>query len=327
MLNRRNFVSGSAASLALTLSPQVLGQPAGKTVRIVVPYPAGGGTDVTARLLADKLRARYAPVIIVDNRVGGGGRVGVDSVKNADADGSLMLFTPDFPLTVYPHIYKRMSYELRDFAPVASCGVASMAIAAGPGLPASVKTIADFVPWCKANPKLAAYASPSAGSTAHFAGVMFSRAAGLDLLHVPYKGGALAVQDLIGSQVPVGFIPLGEILPHLGAGKIRLLATTGPTRSRFTPDVQTLVESGYKNVVVQSWVGMFVPAATPANIITRLNAELVQALKAPDVQNTLARFGFEYAVATPSAAFASLVKADLDRWGTVVKASGFTADD
>lgn len=327
LIDRRHFVAGTAAALAVAGAPRVWSQPAGKAVRLVVPFPAAGGTDVAARLLADLLRTRYAPTIIVENRVGGGGRIGIDSVKNADADGSVLLFTPDFPLTLYPHIYRKISYGPRDFAPVAPCGMASMAIAAGPGLPAGVKTVAELVQWCKANPKLAAYASPSAGSTAHFAGMLFGRATGLDLLHVAYKGGQLAMQDLLGGQVPFGVIPLGEILPHLGAGRVRVLATTGPTRSRFTPDVPSLVEAGYKDVVVQSWVGMFVPAATPPGVVTRLNGHLVEILKLPQVQEALARFGFESAEGAPPAVFAARVNADFAQWAGVVRASGFSAED
>jgi tripartite-type tricarboxylate transporter receptor subunit TctC len=327
MLTRRHFLNGTCAGIATMLTARAVAQPAGKVVRVVVPLPAGGATDVIARLLADALRSRYAPTIIVENRVGAGGRIGVESVRNGDADGSLMLFTPDFPITLYPHLYKKMPYEPRDFAPVALCAVTSMAIAAGPALPEPVRTIGDFVQWCKANPKSAAYASPATGSTPHFAGMMLSRASALELLHVPYKGGAQAVQDLMGGQVPVAIIPLGEILQHVKAGKLRVLATTGPTRSRFLPEIPTLVDAGYNDLVVQSWIGMLAPAATPANVVAKLNGDLMEALKDTKVTETLARFGFEVSPLAPAAHFSRVVSGDLDRWAAVTKATGFTAEE
>jgi tripartite-type tricarboxylate transporter receptor subunit TctC len=327
MVHRRAVIAGSAAAFSLACLSSSWSQPVGKAVRLVVPFPAGGGTDAIARLIAERLRSRYAPTIIVDNRVGGGGRIGVESIKNAAPDGSLILFTPDFPLTLYPHTYKSLPYAARDFAPVAPCGVVSMAIAAGPGLPTSVKTILDFVQWCKSNPKSASYGSPSAGSTAHFAGMMLGRAAGVELLHVPYKGGAPAVQDLVGGQIPAAVIPVGEILQYLSAGKIRVLATTGPSRSRFTPDVPSLVESGFKDLVVQSWIGVLAPAATPQSIVNKLNLDINEVLKGSDVQEVLARFGFEPVPAAPTATFSTMIREDSLRWSGVVKASGFTAED
>jgi len=327
MLIRRRFLAGSAAGFALGTASHLRAQPASKAVKIVVPFPAGGGTDVAARLLADKLRGRYAPTIIVDNRVGGGGQVGVASLKSGDADGSLMLFTPDFPLTLYPHLYKKLPYAPADVTPVTLCGAASMVIAAGPGLPASVKTLPEFIQWCKANPKQASYASAPAGSTAHFAGAMLARAAGIELQHVGYRGGALAVQDVVGGQAPVCLVPVGEILPFLSMGRLRVLASTGPARSRFTPEVPTLAELGYKDVVVQSWVGMFVPAGTPEATIERLHGELTQALKTEELQKALTTFGFESIPSISPAAFRALVASDLDRWGRVVKATGFTMEE
>lgn len=326
-LNRRQLVSMTAAGIAAAVSPSLFAQPAGKTVRLVVPIPAGGSTDALARLLADKLRSRYAPTIIVDNRVGAGGRIGVEAVKNGDADGTTLLFTPDFPITLFPSIYKKMPYELKDLAPVASCGVTSMALAAGPGLPERIKTLAEFVQWAKANPKLASYATPPAGSTPHFAGMMLAKASGAELLNVAYKGGAPAVQDLLGGQVPVAVNPVGEILQHVKAGKLRVLATTGASRSRFLPDVPTMVESGYKDVVVQSWLGMFAPAATPAATVNKLNAALMEVLQDPEVAEAFGRIGFEVAPLASAASFTAMAQADVQKWAGVVKSTGFTAEE
>ena len=326
MFNRRHVVSLTAAGVAASLSSSLFAQPAGKPVRLVVPLPAGGATDALARLLADKLRTRYAPAIIVDNRVGAGGRIGVEIAKNGNTDGTTLLFTPDFPITLFPSIYKKMPYALRDLAPVANCGVTSLALSAGPGLPERIRTLPEFVQWAKAN-KMTSYASPAAGSTPHFAGMMLAKAAGIELLHVAYKGGAPAVQDLLGGQIPVAVNPVGEILQHVKAGKLRVLATTGPTRSRFLPEVPTMVESGYKDVVVQSWLGMFAPAATPPATVAKLNAALMEVLRDPEVAEAFGRIGFDVAPMASPAAFTALARADVEKWAGVVKATGFTAEE
>jgi len=328
MQTRRHFFLHSAVT-ATAVAPWTLAtaQTSVRPVRIIVPLPAGGSTDALARLLADKLRGRYASSVLVDNRAGAGGRLGVEVAKNGEADGSTLLFTPDFPFTLFPSIYRKLPYENKDFVPVASCGVTDMALAAGPGLPDSVRTVADFIAWAKANPKAASYASPAAGSTPHFAGMMFARSAGLDLLHVAYKGGAPAIQDLLGGQIPVSVNPVGEVLQHVKGGRLRVLATTGPTRSRFLPDVPTLVESGYGDLVVQSWLGMFAPAATPAATVERLNVALVELTQDPDVVQAFARIGFSPAVQMSAAQFALQVRRDSERWASVVKTTGFTAED
>lgn len=328
MADRRRFLAATAAGLtAVGIAPRAFAQAAGKPVRVIVPFPAGGGTDVLARLVAEKLRGSYAPSVIVENRPGAAGRIAVDYVKAGDADGSLMLFTPDFLMTVYPHSYRKLSYDpLRDFVPLAVVGKSQLALCAGPGLPDNVKTVSEFVQWCKANPAKATYATTSAGATPHFVGVMLSRAANLDITPVHYKGGAPALQDLLGGQIPVSVNPVGEILPYARAGKVRVLATTGPARSRFLPDVPNMVESGYKDIVVEAWLGFFAPAKTPPATVARLSAAIGEAVKADEVVQSFLKFGNEVAYVAP-AAFATLVREDIERWGPIVKASGFTAED
>lgn len=327
MSSRRSFLAATAGLAAAGLSPRVLAQGAGKAVRVVVPFPAGGGTDVIARLVAEKLRGSYAPSVIVENRPGAAGRIAVDYVKAGDADGSLILFVPDFLMTVYPHSYRKLSYDpMRDFVPVATVAKSALALCAGPGLPDSVKTVAEFVQWCRVNPAKATYATTSAGATPHFVGVMLARAANLDLTAVHYKGGAPALQDLLGGQVPVSVNPVGEILPFARSGKLRVLATTGAARSRFLPDAPTMAEAGYKDVVVEAWLGFLVPGKTPADTVARLSASIGEATRSDEVIQSFAKFGNDVSYVAP-AAFASLVRGDIDRWGPVVKASGFTADD
>ena len=329
MSSRRRFIATSitgAAALA-GLVPRGEAQTGTKTLRIIVGFPPGGGTDVIARLIGEKLRGSFAPAVVIENRVGASGRIAVDVVRASEADGNTLLFTPDFLMTVYPHSFKKLAYDpLRDFVPVATASRSNLAVSAGPGLPANIQTIAQYVEWARQNPKLASYATTSAGATPHFVGVMLSRAANMELTAVHYKGGAPALQDLLGGQIPISVNPVGEVLPFARSGKIRVLATTGPQRSRFLPDAPTMAESGFKDVAVEAWLGFFAPAKTPADVVARLSAAIIDAIKGADVIESFAKFGVD-ASATPPAEFAALVRADIDRWGPIVKASGFTAEE
>jgi tripartite-type tricarboxylate transporter receptor subunit TctC len=323
-VKRRSFL---AAAAALAAAPVARAQTVGNTVRIVVPFPAGGGTDVLARLIAEKLRGNYAPAVVVENRVGASGRTGVQAVKKAPADGTTLLFTPDFLMTVYPHSFRHLSYDpLRDFVPIALVARSALGLAAGPALPSSIATVKDYVEWARANSRNAFFADTSPGGTPHFVGVMLSRASGVKLTPVHYKGGAPALQDLVGGQVPVSINPLSELLPQLNGGKVRVLAVTSAERSRFLPDVPTLAESGFPSIAFSSWLGFFAPAHTPADVAKRLANGIADATAWGDTQQSLLKFAMEPAAMTP-VGFAAQLKADLERWGPIVKASGFTAED
>jgi tripartite-type tricarboxylate transporter receptor subunit TctC len=195
----------------------------------------------------------------------------------------------------------------------------------GPAVPEGVNTLAQFVQWCKANPDKASYATTAAGGTPHFVGVMLANEAGVPMTPVHYRGGAPALQDLIGGHVPASVNPISESMSSAKAGTIRILAVTGARRSSFLPEVPTMAESGY-NVVVESWLGVFVPAKTPADVVSALSAAIAEAVKSPQVIDNLAKVGNTAAFQTP-AEFAATVKADLARWAPVVKASGFVAED
>jgi tripartite-type tricarboxylate transporter receptor subunit TctC len=323
-MRRRQFI---AALAALGASSSVPGQTTGAALRIVVPFPAGGGTDVLARIIADKLRGNYAPAVIVENRAGASGRTGVEAVKSAVADGTTLLFTPDFLMTVYPHSFRKLSYDpLRDFVPIALVARSALGIAAGPALPEAVKTAGDYVAWAKANPAKAFYADTSPGGTPHFAGVMLSQASGVKLTPVHYKGGAPALQDLVGGQVPVSINPLSELLPQLRSGRLRVLAVTSPQRSKFLPDVPTLSESGFPSIAFSSWLGFFAPARTPPDVVKRLANGVADATAWGDAQQAILKLGMDPVAMTP-VGFAALLKADLERWGPVVRSSGLTAED
>jgi tripartite-type tricarboxylate transporter receptor subunit TctC len=282
---------------------------------------------VLARIVGEKLRGGYASTVIVENRVGASGRVGVDAVKAAEPDGNTLLFIPDFLFTVYPHSFRKLSYDpVADFAPVAIVARAGLALCAGPALPESVKNTGQYLDWVKSNPKNAFYATTSAGGTPHFVGVMLSRDSGVALSPVHYKGGAPALQDLMGGQIPLSVNPVGEVLPYVKSGKLRALATTGAQRSKFMPEVPTLVESGFPQIVVEPWLAFFAPARTPADTVSRLAAAIAEGVKAPETTASFEKFGNETVTSTPASAAAAL-KTDLARWQPIVKASGFTAED
>ena len=326
MTSRRRFILGAGAAALSGTSLSSLAQTLTKTTRIVVGAAAGGGTDVIARLVAEKMRGAYAPAVIVDNRPGANGQIAVDLVKGGDADGSIMLFTPDFRMTVFPHSHRKLNYDpLKDFAPVAICSKGALALTAGPMLPASVTTVAEFLQWAKANPKQASYATTSAGGTPHLTGVMLSRASGVELTPVHYKGGAPALQDLLAGQTPVAINPEGEVLPHVRSGRIRVLTVTGAKRSRFLPNVPTLIESGFRDIAVEPWLGFFVPGRTPPEAIAKLGAAIGAALKGDEIAEGFSRAGSDLVFVGPEE-FASVLRADIERWGPIVRASGFVAD-
>ncbi len=326
--NRRRFVFGSAGgavSYALGLSP-TLSQPLPSTARILVGFPPGGPTDVIARLLAEQMKA-YASSTIVENRPGAGGRVVMDALKNSAADGSVMVLTPAVAMCLYPHVYKTLSYNpQQDFTPVTTISTTSMLFVVGPMVPSTVKTLADFIAWCRSNPNQSSYGSPGAGSPLHFLGVMLSRAANFEYLHVPFQGTAPSIQSMLGGQIASCISPIGPFVPHVRAGTLRALATTGAQRSPLLPDVPTIAEAGYPALEFAEWFGIFVPARTPSGTVEALNSALRAALQTKEVQAGLANQSVDVGGLTP-ADFARQVKADFERWGPIVKASGFTPLD
>jgi tripartite-type tricarboxylate transporter receptor subunit TctC len=324
MLTRRALLAASAL-IAAGLRP-TRAQVLKKTVRIIVGFPPGGATDLLARILAAALRGSYAGSVIVENKPGGAARVAVDYVKNAEPDGSEFLFTPDFPITVYPHSFRALSYDpMRDLVPVAPVARSTLTFVIGPAVPDRATSLADFIAWCKANPERANFATTSAGSTTHFVGVMLASASGAKLTPVHYRGGAPALQDLLGGHVPASVNPIGETLPFADSGKLRILAVTSAERSKFLPSVPTLHEAGY-DIAFDSWIGAFAPARTPPDAVRALNAAIGEAVRSPEMIENLAKMGNEPRFQPPDR-FAATVKADLERWGPVVKASGFVAED
>jgi tripartite-type tricarboxylate transporter receptor subunit TctC len=326
MLSRRDFVIAGATGVVAAgtgVLPRALAQTIKNPVRIIVGFPAGGGTDIASRLLAERLRGPYASTVVVENKPGASARLAAEFVKNAEPDGTTIMSAPEFVITLYPSSFKSLSYDpVRDFAHIAPIYRSMLCFNVGPGVPESVKTLKDFVGWCKENPSKANFATTSAGGTPHFIGVMVSQAAKTQINAVHYRGGAPALQDLVGGHIAASVNPVSEIMSQ-AKGAIRMLAVTGSKRSPFLPDVPTIRESGY-DVVLDTWFGLFAPAKTPPEIIQALNAQLLEISRSKDMAEAWAKVGAEPHHQTP-AQFTETVKKDIERWATVVKASGFVA--
>lgn len=325
-LHRRQLLQSSgAAALLSTLGQHAWAQTV-DTLKIVTGFPPGGTSDTICRRVAERLAPGYARVAVVENKTGAGGQIAVQTVKAAPPDGNTVLQTPMSMLGVYPHIYKKLPYDpVADVLPVALGCTFDFGFAVGPQVPASVRNIPEFLAWCKANPTLANYGSPAAGSVPHFIGILMGKQAGVDLKHVPFRGTQPAILDMIGGQIAAVSGPIGEFTQHVAAGKCRLLAATGAKRSPFAPNTPTLVEQGLRDFAFEEWFGFYVPAKTPADVIARLNTAMRAALAAPETVNGLAAMGLEAKSSTPTE-LAARLKADTDRWGPLVKAIGFTAD-
>ena len=293
------------------------------TVRIIFPYAAGGSGDATSRLLADKLQTSLGQTVLVENRTGGAGRIGVNAVKNAAPDGGTLLFTPFAAVTIYPFAYHSLDYDpFTDLAPITQVCTFDFALAVRSDFPA--KTPQELVAWLKANPASAQYGSPGAGALPHFFGLLFGRAAGVEMTHIAYKGTAPALSDLLGGQIPMVSSTVSDFLELHRAGKIRVIATSGEERTTDLPDVPTFKESGI-DIVGSGWYGMFAPARTPPDVVARLNAALVAALAQPDLKTRISGFGLKPTGTSP-AKLAAIQRADADKWGPIVEASGFHAD-
>lgn len=316
----------AAATLGPALLPGARAQAALETVKIITGFPPGGTSDTLCRRLAAKLAPGYGKSVLVENRTGAGGQIAIQGVRGMAPDGATLLQTPMSMLGIYPHIYKKLSYDpVADLTPVSMGCIFDFGLAVGPAVPASVKTVPEFLAWCKANPSQANFGSPAAGSTPHFVGALLGRSAGIDLKHVPYRGTQPAILEMIGGQIQAVSGPIGEFTQHVAAGKCRLLGASGATRSKFAPDTPTMVEQGLKDMVFNEWFGLYLPARASAEVVQRANTAIRAALADKETIDGLALMGLEARGSTP-AELAALLKADTERWGPLVKAIGFTAD-
>ena len=326
---QRRQVLGASAALAFTslaALPRFALAQSVENLRIVYGFPAGSAGDSIGRRVADKIKGDFAKAsAVVENKPGAGGRIAVDTVKPATPDGTTLLLTPHSMLALYPFIYTKLTYAADDVIPVCLGATFSHGLAVGPMVPADVKTVKDFMAWCKVNPRSASFASPGAGSTPHFMGAMLEKSTGIELKHVPYRGSIPGIQDVIGGQIASMCTPVGDFIPHAKAGKMRILATSGEKRTRFTPDVPTMSESGFANIAFEEWFAFFAPKGTPAAVVNAANASINKALALAEVKEGLATFGLEAQGSTP-AQLGAMLKAEIDRWGPIIKSIGFTAE-
>lgn len=293
-------------------------------IRIIFPFAAGGTGDATARLIAEKMRVALNRPVIVENRSGASGRIGVQAVKASPADGFTLLITPIAPVAVYQHVYKNLGYDpLTDLDAVAEVSTFDFGIAVGTKVP--MQSLRDLIAWAKANPTEANYATPGAGTLPHFLGVLFGQRAGIDLRHVAYRGSAPALTDLIGGQIPMIVTTVSDLTEMHKDGRVRVLAVSGAKRSPFMPEVPTLAELGY-DLRASGWYGMFAPAKTAPDVIEKLNRAIVDAVKSPDVAEKMLLMGLQ-PTGTTAAEMSTIQKQDSAFWAPAVKASGFSADD
>lgn len=326
MSTRRDFVKQSTAlaALAAGLSPQARAQNL-QMARIICGFPAGGTSDAMSRRLADKLRGNYATNVVVENKPGAGGQIGVTTVKDSAPDGSTMLLTPSSMLSLYPYVYKSLPYKpLEDVQPASLACYFNHAFGVGPAVPQSVKTLKDFIAWAKANPEKANYGSPGAGSMPHLIGALMNKFTGVELKHVPYRGSAPGIQDLLGGQISAMSSPVGDYLPYVKSGRLRVLAISGTGRSPFLPDVSTYRQQGFP-ISVREWYGVFLPGKASPDVVRRAAAYLQPALAQPDLVSSMAQVGLEVQSSTPDR-LGELLRADVEEWRRLIKQIGFTPE-
>jgi tripartite-type tricarboxylate transporter receptor subunit TctC len=328
-MNPRKAVLAAVIALSLMTTGAVTAPAAAqekfdRPVKILVGFAPGGTADIIARVVAEKMSASIGQPVVVENRPGAIGRITADAVKAAAPDGTTIMVMPIGPMAVVPHVYKDITYDpLKDFTPIALGATFQFAIAAGPM--SGARTWNEFAAWAKANPTKAGYATSGAGSLPHFFGVLLGRGIGVEMVHVPYKGSAAYMNDLIGGQVAVSIDAIADLTELHRAGKVKVLASSGAVRSTALPDVPTFTELGVKGVEATGWFGFFAPAKTPKAIVDTLNQAINKALQSPDVAAKLSGLGMDPATGTPEQ-FAAIVANDYNKWGPIVKASGFKAE-
>jgi len=324
---RRQILQTTGASALLaSIGQQAYAQAGIETATIVTGFAAGGTSDTICRRLAQKLSPEYAKAAVVENRTGAGGQIAVTYVKGRPADGVTILQTPTSILTIYPHIYKKLPYDpMVDLTPVSIGCIFDFGFAVGPSVPASVKSVPEFLAWAKANPAGANFGSPAAGSTPHFIGALLGKKGDVELKHAAYRGTQPAMLDLLGGNISAVSGPIGDITQHLPSGKVRILGVSGAKRSRFAPEVPTFGEQGIKDMAHSEWFAFFLPAKASPELVTRLNTAMKNALAQKDVIDGLGTFGLEAMSSTP-AELTELLKKDTAKWAPIVKEVGFTAE-
>jgi tripartite-type tricarboxylate transporter receptor subunit TctC len=318
---RRTLVALAAATLASGAFAQAFPS---KPIRVFVPFPPGGGTDIIAREVTQKVAANTGWTFVIENKPGAGGNLGVDAAAKAPADGYTLVLGQTSNLAINPTLYAKMPYDsVKDLAPIVRVADAPLVMVSGTN--SAYKTLADAVNAAKAKPGSVNFASPGNGTVAHLTSELFQKAAGIKTQHVPYKGAAMALTDVISGNVDLYMSSVPTLLGQIRQGKLRPLAVTSAKRVDDLPNVPTINESGYKGFDAVTWFGFLAPAATPKDVIARLNAEFNKALQQPELRKKLGDEGADAVGGTPEE-FAALIKDEIPRWGKVVKDSGARID-
>jgi tripartite-type tricarboxylate transporter receptor subunit TctC len=309
--------------LACSLAAQAQVYPS-KPIRFVVPYPAGGPLDTVARLLAQKVSESVKQPVIVDNKPGAGGNIGAADVAKAPPDGHTILMGAVATHAINPTLYASIPYDpIRDFTPITQVASTPNVLVVNPSVPAS--NVREFIAYAKANPGKLNFGSGSTGSAGHLAGELFKTQAGIEMTHIPYKGAAPAMTDLIGGQIQLMFDNLASSLAQVRAGKVKALAVTTAKRTPLAPELPTIAESGLPGFDISTWFGIFAPGGVPKDVAARLHDEFVRALAQPDVREKMLNLGAE-PVGNTSEEFAAYIKAEADKYARVIRASGAKAD-
>lgn len=320
---RRSTFTAALAGLLVFSGSSLQAQETTQPVRLFVGFAAGGAVDAVARALADRLRVTLNQPVIVENKPGATQRLALSEIKRTKADGLTLILSNNAPFTVFPHVYKKLEFDpVKDFTPIGRVTTYALCVAAGPKAPPG--GMKEFLAWAKAHPQEAAYATSGAGLPGHFVGEMISRATGVPMTHVPYKGGSPALTDLAGGQVPILVDTILESMEMAKGGKVRILATTGETRLEILPNVPTLKESGI-DVSTDAYLGIYGPPGMAADKVQRISKALGEAMQAPDLQKRILQFAMTPAYSSPSD-LARFQAEGLKHWEAPIKATGFTAD-
>jgi tripartite-type tricarboxylate transporter receptor subunit TctC len=315
---------GVCALLALAPSVTLAQTYPAKPIRIIVPWTAGGTADTLARIMAQRLGESLGQQVLADNRPGASGQIGTDLVAKATPDGHTLLLATTAPNSTAPSLYSKLTYDpMKDFAPISLIALTFYVASVNPAVP--VKTIAELVKLAKARPGELNFSSPGNGTPNHLSGEMLKTMAGIQMQHIPFKGSAQAIADVIGGQIPLNFENIAVVLPHIKAGKVRPLGVTSAQRNRYLPEVPTIAESGYPGFEAVGWFGLMAPAATPRNVLEKLNAESMRILATPEVSSRILGLGAEVKPTT-MAEFEAFNRAQISKWAKVIKDSGARVD-
>jgi tripartite-type tricarboxylate transporter receptor subunit TctC len=312
------------ALLALAPSVTLAQTYPAKPIRIIVPWTAGGTADTLARIMAQRLGESLGQQVLADNRPGASGQIGTDLVAKATPDGHTLLLATTAPNSTAPSLYSKLTYDpMKDFAPISLIALTFYVASVNPAVP--VKTIAELVKLAKARPGELNFSSPGNGTPNHLSGEMLKTMAGIQMQHIPFKGSAQAIADVIGGQIPLNFENIAVVLPHIKAGKVRPLGVTSAQRNRYLPEVPTIAESGYPGFEAVGWFGLMAPAATPRNVLEKLNADSMRILATPEVSSRILGLGAEVKPTT-MAEFEAFNRAQISKWAKVIKDSGARVD-